>query len=138
MSRALSLLAILMFTPGCSGPADMTQATSSVPATEAISDMVGKWGVEGEVSLIVSHVGDELVFSAPENDTWRMDIDDAELDGESVSFIQRNFLHSGESHPFNGVACETVVRLVDSETMEMTMTTVHTPDPESDLLLRIE
>jgi len=138
MFRVLSILALLMLSAGCSGSAETAQATASVPFTDEVSDMVGKWGVEGEVSLIVSLVGDLLVFSAPENDTWRMDISDAGLDGDSVSFIQKNFLHSGESHPFNGVACETVVRLIDSDTMEMTMTTVHTPAPGSDLLARIE
>ncbi|MBM4092818.1 MAG: hypothetical protein FJ276_25930 [Planctomycetes bacterium] len=67
-----------------------------------------------------------------------MDISDAKVKGDSVSFVQKNFLHSGESHPFNGVACDTTVRLVDSNTMEMTMTTVHTPEPESERLSRIE
>ncbi|MEM7475661.1 MAG: hypothetical protein AAF483_11780 [Planctomycetota bacterium] len=78
------------------------------------------------------------MFSAPENDTWRMDISDATVNGKSVAFVQKNFLHNGESHPFNGVACNTTVRLIDAKTMEMAMTTVHSPDLEPELLTRIE
>ena len=78
------------------------------------------------------------MFATPENDTWRMEISDAKVDGDTVAFVQKNFLHNGESHPFNGVACEITVRLVNSETMEMTVTTVQSPEPISDLLSRIE
>jgi hypothetical protein len=100
--------------------------------------MVGKWASEGEVSLIVTKADDRIVFSAPENDTWRMDITGASVNGDSVAFVQKNFLHSGEAHSFSGVACTTTVRLVDDDTMEMTMTTDLTPDAASELLSRIE
>ncbi len=138
MCRLFALTALLLLSVGCSGTDNTAPASASVPATDATSQMVGKWGSGGEVALIVSQADDRVVFSAPENDTWRMDITDAKVDGDTVAFVQKNFLHSGESHPFNGVACETTVRLVDSETMEMTMTTVHSPEPGSELLLRIE
>lgn len=135
MRRLFSLVMLLVVSVGCS---KTVQTTASVPATAATSPMVGKWGHEGEVALIVSQVGERIVISAPANDTWRMDISDAEVDGDSVKFVQKNYLHDGTDHPFNGVACETTVRLVDADTMEMTLTTVHSPDLEPDLLSRIE
>ena len=138
MLRLSVLLTICVLANGCSATSATTQTTTSVPATDATSQMVGKWGVEGEVSLIVSRADDQIVFSAPENDTWRIDISDARVDGESVAFVQKHFLHNGESHPFNGVACQTTVRLIDSDTMRMTMTTIHSPEPEPELLSRIE
>jgi len=138
MCRLFALTAVLLLSVGCSGTDNTAPASASVPATDATSQMVGKWGFEGEVALIVSKADGRIVVFAPENDTWRMEITDAKVDGDTVAFVQKNFLHSGESHPFNGVACETAVRLVDSETMEMTMTTAHSPKPDSELLLRID
>ncbi len=138
MFRLARLMTLCLLAAGCSGTADTPAGTASVAATDETSEMVGKWGSEGEVALIVSRTEDRIVFSAPENDTWRMVISDAKLDGETVAFVQKNYLHSGESHPFNGVACQTAIRLIDSDTMEMTMTTATSPDLEPELLSRIE
>lgn len=138
MFRLIVLTILCLLAAGCSGASDTAPSTASLPATDATSQMIGKWGIEGEVSLIVSAIGDQIVFSAPENDTWQMDISDASVSGESVTFVQKNFLRSGESHPFNGVACETTVRLIDADTMEMKMTSVHSPELEPERLTRIK
>ncbi len=138
MCRLFALTALLLPSVGCSGTDRTAPTSAGVPATDATSQMVGKWGSAGEVALIVSQADDRIVFATPENDTWRMEISDAKVDGDTVAFVQKNFLHNGESHPFNGVACEITVRLVNSETMEMTVTTVQSPEPISDLLSRIE
>lgn len=66
-----------------------------------------------------------------------MDISNAVMEGPSVYFVQKNFLHSGEAHPFNGVACNTRIKLIDADTMEMKMTTEHSPNPEAERLTRI-
>lgn len=138
MFRLAVVATCFLLLSGCDRTGDATPATASVPATDSLSRMVGKWGIGGEVCLIVSQTDDRISFSAPANETWRMDIRDAKVDGETVAFVQKNFLHNGESHPFNGVACQVTVRLIDSETMEMTLTTVDSPSLEPDLLSRIQ
>ena len=123
---------------GCTTQSTNTNASANLPASEQTTKMIGEWGVDGEVSLIVSKNGDQIVLSAPANDTWRMDLYDAKEANGTVTFVQKNNLHSGEAHPFNGVACNTTIRLVDSDRIEMTMTTVHTPKGEPELLVRIK
>ena len=134
----LVLVLILAIVCGCTPSSSRNGATADVAVTDETEAMVGKWGAESEVSLIVSRVGDRIVLAAPENDTWRMDISDARLDGDSICYIQKNFLHSGEYHPFNGVECNTRIRLIDADTIEMKLTTVHSPDPEAEQLVRIK
>ena len=109
-----------------------------MPVTDESAAMVGKWGAEDEVFLIVSRVGDRIVFAAPENDTWRIDISDARLDADAICYTKKDFLRSGEDHPFNGVECNIRIRLIDADTMEMKWTTVRSPDPDAVQLVRIE
>ena len=100
--------------------------------------MIGKWGIDGEVTLIVAETDERILFSAPENDTWRMEITDAKIVGDTVRFTQKNYLHSGETHPFNGVACNSIAKLVDEETLEVGVTTKDVPEYGADMLKRIE
>ncbi len=138
-ARAIYLLALFaMLSLGCNGIKPQQGATSSVPATDATQRMVGQWGIDGEVSLIIKLDRDQVVVSAPDNDTWRMDILDARIVDDAIHFTQKNYLHDGESHPFNGVACNSVAKLVDDDTLELGMTTVQMPEYESDLLTRIK
>ena len=132
------LVLILAVVCGCAPSATRRGATSDVAVTHVTEAMVGKWGTDGDVSLLVSRVGDRIIFAAPENDTWRTDIGEAQIEGQSVCFVQKNFLHSGEEHPFNGVECNTRIKLIDADTMEMKMTTVHSPNLEAERLTRIE
>ncbi len=138
MCRIVALTTFILVSVGCTRANNTAPASASVMATDATIQMVGKWGSDGEISLIVTKMDDQVVFSAPQNEIWRMDISDARVEGNSVAFVQKNFLHNGEWHPFNGVACNTTVRLVGSDKMEMIMTTVHSPTPEPELLLRME
>ncbi|MDA8743304.1 hypothetical protein N9N28_01610 [Rubripirellula amarantea] len=132
----LSLLAMLSL--GCHGAKPLESATSSVAATETTKRMVGEWGVDSEVALIIELDGERVVVSTPENDTWRMDVLDAKIVDDAIHFIQKNYLHDGEPHPFNGVACNSVAKLIDDDTLELGMTTVHTPAYESELFARIK
>ena len=79
-----------------------------------------------------------MVIAAPKSPVWRIEISDAEVDGDSVKFVQKSFLRGGKFHPFNGVACNTIIRMVDANSMEMSITTIHAPEPEQDLLTRID
>ena len=110
----------------------------SVAATTVTKPMVGKWRSEGQVALIISLVGDRIVLSAPENKAWRIDLSDAQIEDQSVRYVQRHFLHSGGNHPFNGVACNTKIKLVDAQTMELMLTTDNSSQVESELLTRGE
>lgn len=132
----VSLLAMLSL--GCDSAIPQDSATSSVAATETTRRMVGEWGVDSEVALIIELDGERIVVSAPENDTWRMDILGAQLVDDSIHFVQKHYLHDGEPHPFNGVACNSVAKIIDDDTLEVGMTTVHTPEYESDLFTRIK
>lgn len=111
---------------------------AAVPATEVTEAMVGKWGNEGNVALVLSRENDRIILATPENKTWRMDISDARIDGALVRYIQKNVLHDGSEHPFNGVLCHTQIQLIDAQTLEMSATTVHSPELRSERLKRIE
>lgn len=120
------------------GPPAAQDSVGGVPATDATSRMIGTWGVDGQVSLTVSREDGQLVLTPPENEMWRMEISGVVVDGDSVRFVQKHYLHSGDPHPFSGVACNTIIRLIDDDTMELTMTTVHMPEGESASLSRME
>ena len=136
--RFCLVASLAMLSLGCNGPANQHGLTSSVAATDTTREMVGQWGIDGEVALIIELNDGRVVVSAPENDTWRMDVSEARLEGDAIHFTQKNYLHNGEFHPFNGVACNTVAKLVDNDTLELGMTTAQTPEYESDLLTRIK
>jgi len=133
-----SLALCTMLSLGCNSTNTQQGASSSVAATETTRRMVGQWGIDGEVALIIELDRDRVVVSSPDNDTWRMDILDAKIVNETIHFTQKNYLHDGESHPFNGVACNSVAKLADDDTLELGMSTVQMPEIVSDLLTRIE
>lgn len=133
------LIASLVFVvSGCDRVAPQVAAKAFVPATDVTRPMVGKWGIDGEATLILELEGNQVVISAPENDTWRMDVLDAKIVGDEIHFTQKDYLHDGSSHPFNGVACNSIVKLLDDDSMEFGMTTVLTPDYEADVMVRME
>ncbi len=111
--------------------------TSSVPATQMAKAMVGRWGSSGEESLTLTLEGDRVVISAPQNDTWRMEIHDAKAIGDSIHFVQKNYLHSGETHPFNGVACNSQIRLIDTDKIELRISTSYSKDLLPETLTRM-
>ncbi len=123
---------------GCGEGSNATPAASSVAATDVAKSMIGKWGVDGEVALIVTLQDDRVQISAPANDTWRMDIHNAEIVDDTIHFVQKNYLHNGDAHPFNGVACNSVIKLIDQDKLEFATATVDLPDPASEILTRVE
>lgn len=62
MVRLTALFVVCFLAVGCSGTARTAPATASVPAMDATSQMVGKWGTEDEVALIVSLEMDKSCF----------------------------------------------------------------------------
>ena len=100
--------------------------------------MIGQWGYGGKVILIVSEIGSQVKFSAPDNDTWRTIISDAEIVDDTVRFIQKNYLLDGTTHAFNGVACNSIAKLVDDNTLEFGLTSKDTPEFSPDLLKRVD
>ena len=131
-----TLVAVLL--AGCNSSDTTSSTTSSVPSTDVTKAMVGHWGSDGEEVLIISLEGDQVVVSTPANDMWRMDILDASIVGDSIHFVQKNYLRSGDPHPFNGMACNSVVKMVREDELEFGITTEVAPDLESTILTRIE
>lgn len=139
MNRTIKFVAMfVVLTIGCRGSQTQVGSTSTVAATNVTRAMVGHWSTDGDVALIITLDGESVVIAAPENIAWRMDISDATIVNDSIHFVQKNYLHNGEDHPFNGVACNSVARLVGDDKLEFGMTTVHTPEFESDILIRIK
>ncbi len=142
MLRYAALLTVFMLIAilGCDsgGNGSKLGATSSVSVTDLTKSMVGRWGIDGETSLIITQDGTRVVVSAPPNSTWRMDILDAEIVGSSLHFIQKYYLHDGTEHPFNGIACNSIVKLVGADKLEFGMTTTLTPEIDSSILTRIK
>ncbi len=147
MIRLLALAAIIATCVGCPGTSTQAGKQTIVADSEhgnevesnAITrSMIGEWGTDGKAVLIVAESNGRVVFSAPENDTWRMEVDDAKIEGETVHFTQKHYLLSGEDHPFNGVACNSTTKLVDDDTLEFGMTTKATPEYAAEMLKRIE
>jgi hypothetical protein len=112
--------------------------TASVPATDVTKSMLGRWGTDGEPVLIISLDGDRVVISTPPNDTWRMEIHNAKIISDLIHFVQTNYLHSGEAHPFSGVACQSMVKLIDGDTLQFSVNTEHLPEPQVEMLTRLE
>ena len=132
------LLVVLFIFYGCNVKESPSATTSSVAITDVTKPMVGQWGVGGEAALIISLDGDRVVISTPPNDTWRMDIRDAKIVGESLHFVQENYLHNGTDHPFNGVACNSIAKLIGEDILEFGMTTKSSPEFDSSILTRIK
>ena len=87
---------------------------------------------------MISLEGDRVIVAAPHNDTWRMDIRDAKVVGESLHFDQEAYLHDDTFHRLDGVACKSIEKLVGNDELELGMTTKMSPELDSDLLTRIE
>ena len=142
MIRNFFLVAILLTFGGCQQAAttsgDTANESNSVVSNELTQSMVGEWGTDGEVALIVRETNNRVEFLTPDNNTWRMEINDVKIVGDTVTFVQKNYLHDGSDHPFNGVACNSIAKLVDSDTLELGMTTIHSPEFNADKLKRIK
>ena len=118
-------------------PSDKTSGSNFVTSNALTQSMIGNWGTDGEVALIVREENGSVEFTTPDNDTWRMEISDAKIVGDTVTFVQKNYLHDGSDHPFNGVACNSIAKLLDSDTLELGMTTKDSPDLGAEKLKRI-
>jgi len=142
MIRFLSIALVVATCAGCSQRVPVQTSDFEhgdyVERNATTKAMVGRWGTNGEVGLIVAETDGRIVFSAPKNDTWRMEISDAKIVDDSVHFTQKNYLHSGESHPFNGVACNSIAKMADANTLELGITTKDVPEYGADMLKRIE
>lgn len=142
MIRFLILVALLLTFAGCRGsePAssDTPDAGNLVASTELTQSMIGSWSVNGEIALIVKRKNDKVEFSIPEIDTWRSEISDAEIVGQTVQFVQKLYLRDGSPHPFNGVACNSTVQVVDPDTLELKVTTKDSPDLGAERLKRMQ
>ncbi|MCF7958370.1 MAG: hypothetical protein K9M57_07980 [Phycisphaerae bacterium] len=112
--------------------------TSSVPATDVTKSMVGRWGIDGEISLIISLQDDRIIISAPKNEMWQIITQDASIIKDSIHFIQKHYIKNGDEHPFNGVECDSIIKLIDKNKLEHTMTTEQLPNGKSSILTRIE
>ena len=102
------------------------QQTAFVQMTPEMEDMIGTWGTEEGPALIIKNHGDQLEICGAPNDTWRTEISDARVVGNSVFFIEKNYLHNGESHPFNGHRCDCVIEMED---VYLTFKITNTEDP---------
>ena len=109
-----------------------------VASNELTQSMIGQWGYRDEVVLIVSEIASQVKFSVPENGTWRTFISDAEIVDDTVRFIQKSYLLDGTAHTFNGVACNSIAKLVDDQTLEYGLTSKDSPEYSGDLLKRID
>ena len=132
-------MCLLTAVAGCHSGRTPVAATSSVEATPTTEAMVGRWGTNGNESLIITKHGERITIACPANDTWRMDVHDAAVAGNEIRFVEKNYLRSGEDHPFNGIACNCVAKLVGDrkDQSEFGMTTVHSPGHESEILTRL-
>lgn len=142
MIRTFIFVAVLLAITGCQQNATPSSDTSSgsnfLPSTELTQSMIGSWGKEGEISLIIKEENGRIELTPPDNDTWRMEISDAKITGETVTYVQKNHLHDGSSHPFNGVACNSIVKLIDTDTLELEITTKDSSDLVPENLKRIK
>ena len=137
LQRSLLILGLVMVMTGCGAPESRDGTNSNVQANDLSRSMVGRWESEGEVTLTLSMEDERVVLSAPSNDTWRMDVSDAQIIGDEIHFVQTHFLQSGEAHPFSGVACNSILRRVDADTLELTISTHLTPKPVTERLTRM-
>lgn len=142
MIRIFILPIVLLTFIGCQQTATISSDTADgsnfVAATELTQSMIGNWGTDGETALIVREENGKVEFATPDNDTWRMEISDAKIVGDTVTFVQKNYLHDGSDHPFNGVACNSIAKLVDRDTLELGMTTKDSPDLGAEKLKRVK
>ncbi len=137
----LIIAGLLTLASGCGLKPRPMATTSSVDATPVTKAMVGRWGIQGEEgTLILRMEENRVIIAGPDNDTWRIDISDATIVGDSIHFVQKHYVHDNEPHPFNGVACNCIVHLVgdDGSQLSFGMTTIHSPDFEADILTRLE
>ena len=137
MLRALTFAIILLTAFGCSDQPENVGTTSSVPATEVTSKMIGTWGLGGQAGLILEQVQDQVVISAPPVEGLRMDISDAKIEGQAIHFVQKNYFLEMDSHPFNGVANNSSIRLIDDNTLEYRIKTIQLPEEYQGVLTRI-
>lgn len=66
------------------------------------------------------------------------EISDAKILKATVAFTQQHYLHDGTDHPFNGVACYSIAKRVDNDTIELGITIDDSPEYDADLLHRIK
>lgn len=126
------------FLTGCSQPIQPSSLTSSVEVNEITKPMVGTWGIDNEEALYISLINDRIVISSPENEAWRISIQNAKIDKKSIVYTQTNYLKNGDSHPFNGVKCQTKISLTLDKKLKQSVTTIQMPKAESALLTRME
>ena len=143
MIRQFLMISVLLVCAGCQEQSSISSDNSkgndnTVAANDLTRSMIGSWGQDGEVALIIREIDGGIEFATPENDTWRMEISDAKIVGDTVSFVQKHYLHDGSDHPFNGVACNSIAKFVDSDTLELGMTSNDSPEYGADMLKRIK
>ena len=104
--------------------------SKSEPENNVIRSMIGHWGdSNGDVRLIVEMDGDQINISMRESDTLRREISDAKIVDESIHFISKSYFLNAPDHPFNGVACDYIVKMVDENRLELDLTNIDTPEP---------
>jgi hypothetical protein len=129
---------VVLCLSGCSSDAPTVNVGSVVPYSESLQPLIGTWESEGEVALIVERDGDELKIRNPANDTWRFEVADATASGDTIRFVQRHYLISGEPHPFSGKKCNCTISPVpgDPDGLEYIMTTDEMPKGEAEIFRR--
>ena len=123
---------------GCNSKATQDGATTSVPATDLTRQMLGRWGTDGEEVVSLTLDADRVIIAAPSNETWRMDVQDAEIVGDTIRFVQINYLQSGDFHPFSGVACNATISLVDDDRLRFELQGASLPEIEPEILVRMK
>jgi hypothetical protein len=109
----------------------------------------GIWEEQGELIYIITDLpGKPVNVSAPENDTWEIEIKDLKRDGELLRFQQLHFTEPDPklktltnptvAHAFSGIPCDVVLSLVPDkpDVLNMSMESEHTPKPILGLLQR--
>ena len=123
---------------GCNTRPAAKSVISTVKATDATRQMIGRWGAGGDAAIIFTLQNDNVAISGPPNDTWRIEIHDATIVDDSIHFVQKSYLLNGDDHPFNGVACNSIVTVVDEHSIRLKVSTAQSPELEADMLTRIE
>ena len=107
----INFIAVLLAFAGCG-------RSNTVESVELTQSMIGKWGRVGDVALTIREI-DRRIEISTYNDTWRMEISDAQIVDDAVTFVQKNYLHDGSDHPLNGVAFSCIAKLVNEDTLEI-------------------
>jgi hypothetical protein len=109
-----------------------------------LQQMVGEWGEFFEAALIIRE--DEAlgyVIENPPNAVWATVVNNVHWEGDALRFDTYSYIVDGseysDSHPFNGVAVHTELRLADDpDVLEYSGSSKNTDTPFTGEYVRID